>query len=87
MVAFFSRLAPSSQLSMEKLIQRVVGLLGSSTTVEAFPWSRLMSTRITLHPAYALDAASLHLKEIGQSVVNVSTTLRKKGSYGKRMGV
>jgi hypothetical protein len=46
-----------------------------------------MSTRITLHPAYALDAASLHLKEIGQSVVNVSTTLRKKGSYGKRMGV
>ena len=87
MAAYLSRLAPSSQRATSKLRRRIVALLGSTVTAEAFPWSWLTSTRITMHSAYALDAAPLHLKEIGHSVVNVSTTLCKKGSYGKRIGV
>jgi hypothetical protein len=87
MAAYLSRLAPHTQRATSKLLRRIVARLGSTATAEAFPWSRLTSTRITMHSAYALDAGPLHLKEIGHSVVNVSTTLCKKGSYGKQIGV
>jgi hypothetical protein len=51
MAAYLSRLAPSSQLTMAKLLRRIVAQLGSSATAKAFPGSRLMNTRITLYPA------------------------------------
>ena len=39
--AYLSRLAPSSQLTMAKLLSRLVELLGSSSTPEDFPWAQL----------------------------------------------
>jgi len=66
MAAYLSRLAPSSRLTMTKLLQRIVTLLGSSTRAEAFPWSRLdYSTTIQLRQAlvscYAPATANLAL--------------------------
>jgi site-specific recombinase XerC len=64
--AYLSRLAPTSQLTMAKLLQRVVALLGSSTTAEAFPWARLdysrtIQLRQTLATRYAPATANLAL--------------------------
>jgi site-specific recombinase XerD len=69
MAAYLSRLAPSSQLTMAKLLQRIVMLLGSSTAAEAFPWSRLdYATTIQLRQAlvsrYAPATANLALSAL-----------------------
>ena len=66
MTAYLSRLAPSSQLTMAKLLQRIVTLLGSSTAAEVFPWSRLdyattMQLRQALVSRYAPATANLAL--------------------------
>src|ERR1700733_10226966 len=66
MTAYLSRLAPSSRLTMVKLLQRIVKLLGSSTPAEAFPWSRLnyattIQLRQTLASRYAPATANLAL--------------------------
>lgn len=66
MAAYLSRLAPSSRLTMAKLLRRVVTLLGSSTSAEAFPWSRLdyattIQLRQTLATRYAPATANLAL--------------------------
>ena len=39
--AYLSHLAPSSRLTMAKLIRRLVKLLGSSSRAEEYPWSLL----------------------------------------------
>jgi site-specific recombinase XerD len=64
MAAYLSRLAPSSRLTMAKLLQRIVALLGSSTAAEAFPWSRLdyaatIQLRQALVSCYAPATANL----------------------------
>jgi site-specific recombinase XerC len=69
MQAYLSRLAPSSQLTMKKLLQRIVTLLGSSTAAEAFPWSRLdyattIQLRKTLVSRYAPATANLALSAL-----------------------
>ena len=69
MSAYLSRLAPSSQLTMAKLLQRIVTLLGSSTTAEAFPWPRLdysrtIQLRQTLVSRYAPATANLALSAL-----------------------
>ncbi|SPE19122.1 Integrase family protein [Candidatus Sulfotelmatomonas gaucii] len=66
MAAYLSRLAPSSRLTMAKLLRRIVALLGSSTAAEAFPWSRLdyattIQLRQTLASHYAPATANLAL--------------------------
>jgi integrase/recombinase XerD len=66
MTAYLSRLAPSSRLTMAKLLRRIVKLLGSSTPAEAFPWSRLnyattIQLRQTLVSRYAPATANLAL--------------------------
>jgi hypothetical protein len=69
MAAYLSRLAPSSQLTMAKLLQRIVTLLGSSTAAAAFPWSRLdyattIQLRQTLVSRYAPATANLALSAL-----------------------
>ena len=66
MQAYLSRLAPSSRLTMAKLLQRIVALLGSSSPAEEFPWSRLdyattIQLRQTLVSRYAPATANLAL--------------------------
>ena len=66
MSAYLSRLSPSSQLTMAKLLQRIVTILGSSTAADAFPWSRLdyattIQLRQTLVSRYAPATANLAL--------------------------
>jgi site-specific recombinase XerC len=66
MAAYLSRLAPSSQLTIAKLLQRIVTMLGSSTAAEAFPWSRLdyaatIRLRQALVSRYAPATANLAL--------------------------
>jgi site-specific recombinase XerC len=66
MAAYLSRLAPSSRLTMAKLLRRIVPLLGSETAAEAFPWSRLdyaatIQLRQTLVSHYAPATANLAL--------------------------
>ena len=67
--AYLSRLAPSSRLTMVKLLRRIVTLLGSSTAAEAYPWSRLdYATTIQLRQAlvtrYAPATANLALSAL-----------------------
>ena len=67
--AYLARLAPSSQLTMTKLIGRLVKLLGSTTTPEAFPWSQLdyartIALRQTLASRYAPATANLALSAL-----------------------
>jgi integrase/recombinase XerD len=69
MAAYLSRLAPSSRLTIAKLLKRIVTLLGSSTAAEAFPWSRLdYATTIQLRQAlvsrYAPATANLALSAL-----------------------
>ncbi len=66
MAAYLSRLAPSSQLTMAKLLQSIVTMLGSSMPAELFPWSRLdyaatIQLRQTLVSRYAPATANLAL--------------------------
>jgi site-specific recombinase XerD len=66
MTAYLSRLAPSSQLTMAKLLQRIVSLLGSSTAAAAFPWAHLdyattIQLRQRLASHYAPATANLAL--------------------------
>jgi len=66
MAAYLSRLAPSSQLTMAKLLKQIVTPLGSTTAAEAFPWSRLnyattIQLRQTLVSRYAPATANLAL--------------------------
>jgi integrase/recombinase XerD len=69
MAAYLSRLAPSSRLTMAKLLQRIVTLLGSETAAELFSWSRLdYATTIQLRQAlvtrYAPATANLALSAL-----------------------
>jgi site-specific recombinase XerD len=69
MAAYLSRLAPSSRVTMVKLLRRIVTLLGSSTAAEAFPWSRLnyaraIQLRQTLASHYAPATANLALSAL-----------------------
>jgi len=69
MAAYLSRLAPSSRVTMTKLLKRIVALLGSSTAAEAFPWSRLnyaraIQLRQTLASHYAPATANLALSAL-----------------------
>jgi len=69
MAAYLSRLAPSSQRTVAKLLQRIVTLLGSSTAAEAFPWSRLdyattIQLRQKLASHYAPATANLALSAL-----------------------
>jgi hypothetical protein len=64
--AYLSRLAPSSRLTMAKLIRRLVKLLGSPTRAEEYPWSlldyaRTIALRKTLASRYAPATANLAL--------------------------
>src|ERR1035441_5978945 len=64
--AYLSRLAPSSQLTMTKLLGCLVELLGSSTPAEEFPWAHLdygraIRLRQTLASRYAPATANLAL--------------------------
>jgi site-specific recombinase XerD len=66
MDAYLSRLAPSSRLTMAKLLQKIVTLLGSSAAAEAFPWARLdyaatIQLRRILVSRYAPATANLAL--------------------------
>jgi site-specific recombinase XerD len=66
MQSYLSRLAPSSRLTMTKLLRRIVTLLGSSTRAEDFPWSRLgyaatIQLRQILASRYAPATANLAL--------------------------
>jgi site-specific recombinase XerD len=67
--AYLSRLAPSSRLTMTKLLQRLVELLGSSTPAEGFPWAHLdyattLQLRQALVSRYAPATANLALSAL-----------------------
>jgi site-specific recombinase XerD len=69
MAAYLSRLAPSSRLTMAKLLRRIVTLLDSSTAAEAYPWARLdyartIQLRQTLASHYAPATANLALSAL-----------------------
>ena len=64
--AYLSRLAPSSQITMRKLLGRLVELMGSSASVEDFPWAQLdydrtLRLRQALIAHYAPASANLAL--------------------------